>query len=314
MGTVILSGSTDPLGERVLRRLTAAGSSVVSVSDGERISDLKARVEGATTLVHLAGGLDETHAVLDAAAAVGVDHVVLLSSATVYGAWPGNPVPLTEDATVRPNPELDFAVRAAERERLAAEWKGDHPGTTVAILRPAVPLAEDATGWLAEGLLAAATIRATGVDDPPAQYVHLDDLADAVVLAVTKRIDGARNVAPEGWISGEQLRALAGGPRVRAPEQVVRRLAWLRSRLGRTAAHPGLTPYTTHPWVVASDRLRAAGWDPAYSNEEAFVAGHKPAPWAMVSPQRRQELALAALGLAGTGLIAGIVALVRRRK
>ena len=77
------------------------------------------------------GGVDETRAVLDAAGAVGAAHVVLMSSATAYGAWANNPVPLTEDAPLRPNPDLDFAVRAAERERLAADWKHEHPGATV---------------------------------------------------------------------------------------------------------------------------------------------------------------------------------------
>ena len=57
--------------------------------------------------------------VLDAAAAAGRAHVVVLSSATVYGAWPTNPVPLTEDAPLRPNPGCAFAVQKAEIERLA---------------------------------------------------------------------------------------------------------------------------------------------------------------------------------------------------
>ncbi|MGI8663994.1 MAG: NAD-dependent epimerase/dehydratase family protein [Acidimicrobiales bacterium] len=313
MATVILSGGADALGTRVRSRLAAERHEVIAVDEGERASELKARVEGATKLVHLAGGLEETRAVLEAASAVGVAHVVLLSSATVYGAWPANPVPLTEDATVRPNPELDFAVRAAERERLAAEWKLEHPATSVVLLRPAVPVAEEAQGWLAEGLRVAATIRIDTVDDPPVQYVHLDDLADAVVLAVDADLDGPLNVAPDGWIAGEQLRALAGGPRVRLPEQLARRLTRLRSKLGPAAAHPGLAPYTTHSWVVANDRIRAAGWSPAWSNEEAFVAGHEPAPWATITPQRRQELALGALVVAVLAAVAGGVALVRRR-
>ncbi|MEO7556956.1 MAG: NAD-dependent epimerase/dehydratase family protein [Acidimicrobiales bacterium] len=311
---MILSGSSDALGCRVRALLDATDHTIVPVAEGERASDLKARVEGATTLVHLAGGLDETRGLLDAASSVGVKHLVVLSSATVYGAWSTNPVPLTEEAAVRPNPELDFAVRAAERERLAAEWKLAHPGTTVAILRPAVPAAEQAQGWLAEGLLTAATIRADGPEDPPVQYVHLDDLAAAVGLAASSPLDGAFNVAPDGWITGEQLRALAGRPRFRLPEQVVNRFARLRAHLSPTAAHPGLAAYTTHPWVIANDRLRAQGWEPAWTNEEAFVAGHEPAPWAMVSPQRRQELALGALGVVALGAVVGAVAVLRRSR
>ena len=222
-----------------------------------------------------------------------------------------NPVPLTEDAPLRPNPDLDFAVRATERERLAGDWKQEHPGATVAVLRPAVPLAEESSGWLARGLREVSAIRAAGPDDPPAQYVHLDDLTAAIVLAFERRLDGPYNVSPDGWIAGDQLRALAGVPGVRVPEPAARRLAWLRWRLDRASAPPGLLPYTTHPWVIANDRMKAAGWTPTLSNEEAYVAGHRPRPWATVSPQRRQEIALAGLGAVVLAAIAGVVAIVR---
>jgi nucleoside-diphosphate-sugar epimerase len=52
--------------------------------------------------------------VLDAASAAGVTHVVVLSTAMVYGAWGNNPVPLTEDAPLRPDPSLVYASARAE--------------------------------------------------------------------------------------------------------------------------------------------------------------------------------------------------------
>jgi len=312
MSTIVLSGSNDALGRRV-RALLDADETVdrVVTVDGD-LPDLKARLEGATALIQLAGDVEGTRALLDAAAAIGTTAVVLLSSATVYGAWPSNPVPLTEDAPLRPNADLEFAVRAAERERLAVEWRADHPGVSVAILRPAVPVAEDESGWLARGLRAAAAVRPAGPDDPPAQYVHLDDLAAAIVLAWRSRLDGPFNVAPDGWIPGEQLRALAGTPRVRVPGPIARVLTWAGWHFGLAPAPPGLLAYTIHPWVVANDRLKAAGWSPQSSNEEAYVAGHRPAPWATVSPKRRQELALGGTAAVGVGAVAGVVALVRR--
>jgi nucleoside-diphosphate-sugar epimerase len=317
MSTVVLSGAADPLGRRVAAALGSLDGidRIIALDEHDLHSvDLKVRFEGAQAVIHLSGGLDETRAVLDAAGAVGATHLVLLSSATAYGAWANNPVPLTEDAPLRPNPDLDFAVRAAERERLAADWKQEHPGATVAVLRPAVPLAEEASGWLARGLRETAAIRAAGPDDPPSQYVHLHDVTSAVALALSSRLDGPFNVSPDGWISGDQLRALAGVPGVRVPEPAARRLAWLRWRLDPASAPPGLLPYTMHSWVVANDRIKAAGWKPTFTNEEAYVAGHRPAPWATVSPQRRQELALAGAGAAVLGVIAGVVALVRRRR
>ena len=315
MSTVVLSGAADSLGRRVaaaLGRLEGVERIIALDEHDLHSPDLKVRIEGADAVVHLSGSVDETRAVLDAAGAVGATHVVLLSSATAYGAWANNPVPLTEDAPLRPNPDLDFAVRAAERERLAADWKHEHPGATVAVLRPAVPLAEDARGWLARGLREISAIRAAGPDDPPGQYVHLDDVTTAIVLALTSRLDGPFNVSPDHWIAGDQLRALAGVPGLRVPEPAARRLAWLRWRIDPASAPPGLLPYTTHPWVVANDRIKAAGWVPAFSNEEAYVAGHRPTPWATVSPQRRQEIALAGLGVLIASVVAGIVALIRR--
>ena len=48
-----------------------------------------------------------------------------------------------------------------------------------------------------------------GEDDPPAQFLHLDDLASAVVLAAEQRVSTAvYNVAPDGWVAGEH----AAGP------------------------------------------------------------------------------------------------------
>ena len=59
-----------------------------------------------------------------------------------------------------------------------------------------------------------------------------------------------------------------------------------------------------HPWVIANDRLKAEGWEPASSNEEAYVGAHRAGPWATLSPRRRQELALGAAGVAVLGGVA----------
>jgi nucleoside-diphosphate-sugar epimerase len=271
---VVLTGADSPLGRRVLGLLNADPDvdRVVELADDllavDGAVELKRLMDGATQLVHLHEDVPATRIVLEAAAASGITHAALLSSATVYGAWATNPVPLTEDAPVRPNPELGMAVAAAERERLAAEWVAGHPGSSIAILRAAVPVAEDDDADLARGLRAAAGPVDAG-DDAPIQFVHHADLAAAVDLARRRRLAGPFNVAPDGWIDGGALRALAGGPTVRLPDRVASRMADLRGRLLLTPQRPGLVPYARHPWVVANDRLRAEGWAPSYTNEEA---------------------------------------------
>jgi nucleoside-diphosphate-sugar epimerase len=314
MQSLVLTGVDGDLGLRVAARLSGDPDlRVVPIEASARSAgDLKGALEGIDGVLHLSGDVPTTRALLDAAGSSGVGHVVLLSSATVYGAWPNNPVPLTEDAPLRPNPGLEIALHAAEMERLVSEWRDDHPGTTTAVLRPAVAVAEGHTSALADGLLAVEALRAPE-ELPPGQFIHLDDLAAAVELAARDRLDGAYNVAPDGWIRGADLRALAGGPPVRLSERAAARLATWRWRLRLAPTPPGLLPYALHPWVVANDRLRALGWAPTHTNEEAFVAGHVPGPLATISPRRRQELALG-IATAGLGAIGAAIAWAVRRR
>lgn len=341
---MVVTGAASALGQRVVA-LAADDPTVARVVALDRRSlgrlpagveahtvdlvtaDLKPLLEDASTIIHLAqctgpeaaddgqvGDGQLARRVLDAASAVSAEHVVLLSSATAYGAWANNPVPLTEDAPLRPNPGVPIAYEKAELERTAAEWRDAHPGATVALLRPTVTVsASGHSGWLARALAGSTSLPVTDAE-PPAQFLDVSDLATAVDLARRARLDGPRNVAPDGWISGDTLRALAGGPpRLRLPERLAVRLAGMRWRWGLAETPPALLPLTVHPWVVANDRLRSDGWVPLSSNEEAFVGAHRAGPWTTMSPRRRQELALGAAGAAVVGLTVGAVALLRRR-
>ena len=80
-------------------------------------------------------GVDRT---LAEAIARDADHLVFVSSAMVYGAWPNNPVPLTEDAILRPDVDFVYARQLAAAEAMADRWRRQRPGRTVAVLRPVV--------------------------------------------------------------------------------------------------------------------------------------------------------------------------------
>jgi nucleoside-diphosphate-sugar epimerase len=240
--------------------------------------------------------------------------VVLLSSALVYGAWPNNPVPLTEDAVLRPDNAFAFARQLAVVEQLVDDWRLQGNGRIAAVLRPVPAMAADGTTSLARAL-AAGVGRRLGEDDVPAQFLHLDDLAGAVVLATTSGLDGVFNVAPDGWVPGPRVRALAGNPpRLHLPDRVASVVDDLRWRFQRGPIPPGLRPYTQSPWMVANDRLRTAGWTPAVTNEQAFVEGTEARWWTMLTPKRKQELALGSMGAAGVAVALGVVLGVRRAR
>lgn len=343
---VVVTGASTELGRRVCE-LAAADREVervvaldsrrpASLPDGVEAqqvdlttADLETLFAGASVIVHLSEpeppGMGEAisaptgesriaRRVLDAASGVGATHVVVLSSALVYGAWANNPVPLTEDAPLRPNPGVAAASEKADVELAVADWREAHPEATAAVLRPTVTVSAAGNSWLAKALARSSSLPVVE-DEPPAQFLDIADLATAVDLARRNRIDGPRNVAPDGWIDGETIGALAGGPpRVRLPERLALRIAGVRWRFGLSRTPPELLPYTVHPWVVANDRLKADGWEPASTNEEAYVGAHDAGPWATISPRRRQEIALGTAGALLVGGIAGVVALVRRRR
>ena len=245
----------------------------------------------------------------------GMTAVVCVSSAMVYGAWADNPVPITEDAAVRPNPGFDMAIELAEVERIARDWKAAGPGRTLAVLRPVTVLGGGEPDPLARVLAGVVPVRVLG-DSPPAQYVDRGDLDDAVRLAVSKRLDGVFNVAPTGWIAGEDVEALRGDRRrVRVPARVLRVLgAFVRGRRARPSTSAELVPYLLHPWVVANDRLVGEGWRPRHSNEEVLVAALEGRAPRELGARDRQRLALGGAAVVVAGATAGVVALFRRRR
>lgn len=248
-----------------------------------------------------------------------VRRLVVLSSAMVYGAWPDNPVPLTEDAVLRPNPGCHYAADKAELERLATEWAAAGSsgpgelvvtGPEVVVLRPAVTVYGDpaAVDWMERSLWHTPTAR-PGDADPKAQFLHLDDLARAIEHGRRFGPPGASNVAPDGWLTTERQVELSGrGLLPRVPASIAAAVAALRWRWGHTSTPADIVAYTVHPWVVANDRFRATGWEPTYSNDEAFVVANREGWWASLNARRRQDVALGGMVVALLALIGAAVA------
>jgi nucleoside-diphosphate-sugar epimerase len=319
---VAITGSALPLGRRVIERLSVDGAGF-SVCD---LSAVDSGVDEIDVIVHLSPGDHDalvaratsavagTPELLALADAHSAHHIVLLSSALVYGAWPNNPVPLTEEAALRPDFGFAFARQLATVEQLVDDWSARRPDRSVTVLRPVPAMAHDGTSGLVRALAAGMGGR-MGEEEVPAQFVHLDDLADAVVLAVNRRLDGIYNVAPDGHVPGSRVRSLSGMvPKVRLPGRLAEIVADLQWRFQRGPIPPGLRPYVRSPWLVSNDRLRAEGWNPTVTNEQAFVEGTDAKWWTMLTPKRKQELALGAAALVSFVAIASVTSWLRRRR
>ena len=311
---VAVTGASGLLGQRLLPLLDAPGIDRIvglDVRDPARRtrrfqfhrvdiagSDLRPLLDGVDTVVHLAaivGALpDESlmtrvnvegfRNVLSAASAVGVRKVVRASSAAVYGAWPNNPVPLSEDAPLRPNPGYTPAAHDAECERALAEWEAERAGRIATRLRIAPVVGPGAQTLFANAVVGHPPVVVRGAA-PPVQVVHVDDAATALALATRDDVDGAYNVAADGWISHDDALALSTRrPPPGLPYEAAQRFLRALWATGIGDAPPSVLPYLVHPWVVANDRIKRAGWAPSHTNEEAILLASpvdsNPLPWA----------------------------------
>jgi nucleoside-diphosphate-sugar epimerase len=258
--------------------------------------------------------VDRTREFLAEATVRGATHVVVVTSAMVYGAWDNNPVPLDESRPVRPQPRFALASALAVAEVMVEQWRSERSGRATTILRPAPVVSDADTDLLVRALAHAAGLSASELP-APAQFLHRRDLESAVDVCRENRADGIFNVAPDGSISGERLRELVAHPlRPSLPPRFRDAVYGLRWFLTRGPIPPGLIDYVRNPWVVSNEALRSLGWEPTVTNEQAYVAGTEDDWYSSLSARRRQELALAGAAVALVAGLAAVSAWWRRRR
>jgi len=242
-------------------------------------------------------------------AAAGAATVVLWSSGVVYGAHPGNPVPIPETHPTRPNPEFPAAGVLAESERIALE---DASGRSVVVLRGAGVWAPAWGTFLGRSLMAPALVGVKG-QDPPLQCLAPADAVSALALAATGRLVGVYNVAPDDWVGAREAARAAGRRRLEVSQRVAQTTAERLWRAGMSAATAGELSYQMHPWVLDNAKLRQAGWAPTRTSAEAFAEAGRQVPEGVmvggVQVRRSDVFRGAAAGLA----LVAAVAVARRQ-
>jgi nucleoside-diphosphate-sugar epimerase len=213
--------------------------------------------------------------VLLAARDRGVAKVVHTSSSAIFGIPDANPV--TEETPGRP-------LEAYGRAKLEAEHlchTAAAAGLDVTIVRPRTILGHGRLGIIAvlfEFIAAGAPVYVLGSGDNRYQFVHADDLADAVLRAADREKPTTYNIgATEFGTMRETLQAVvdhAGtGSRVRS-------LPAAPARLGMQGlATVGLAPFAPYHWLLYAESLwfdttRAQAeldWRPRHTNPSALV-------------------------------------------
>jgi nucleoside-diphosphate-sugar epimerase len=357
---VAVTGAAHGVGELLVRQLasSAAVKKVIAIDTirGDvpaatwRLVDVREpalveRLAGVDVLVHLAvdssvdhddADLRSAHArgtatVLTAAPAAGVTHVVLVTSAMVYGALADNPVPLPEDSELQATADSAWMGDLLEIERLAAQAPRTHPGLLVTVLRPAA-LVGGGVDTIFTRHFEAPRLLAVKGSRTCWQFCHVDDLLSAVELVVTGGLRApagddsddqtaasgylAAAVGSDGWLEQEDVERVTSKRHIELPSSVAFGTAERLHRLGVTPAGSSDLQFLVHPWVVDPTLLIKAGWRPAFDNESALaVAVAESAGRLAIGGHRlgrRDAAAGAAVG--ATVALVGTAALVRRAR
>jgi len=212
-----------------------------------------------------------TQKLFDLCVKYGVRNVVVLSSFFVYGANAYNPALLDEDTPLKASEITRNLIDSVELENLANIYLYKHPELNMTILRPcniAGPGVRNNIGQLLSRKFAPVL---WGFN-PVMQFIHLEDMADAVVLAYEKNIPGVFNVAPEDWVAFREVLkrcGIHGVPMISIPTAVP---MFLSRALGWKAFPSHLVKYFKYPVIMDGSRFaKAFGFKPRRSLEEIFT-------------------------------------------
>jgi UDP-glucose 4-epimerase len=213
-----------------------------------------------------------TKRVLEYAIKYGVKRIVVLSSSYVYGALPDNPYYVDEDYPLNVSRTYPEVRDLAEVDTLATAFLWRHPEVTTAILRPVNTLGYYTNSAIKRYLTERYVPTIMGFN-PMMQFIHEEDVAEAVALALQTGAHGIFNVAGPGAVPLKVAIRETGGTAVPIPQSVARAIFSRLFRLGLYSTPPGAMDFLKYPCTVEGSAFaRATGFTPLFTLEDIFAS------------------------------------------
>ncbi|MGJ8597348.1 SDR family oxidoreductase [Sulfitobacter sp.] len=211
-----------------------------------------------------------TRNVLDACIKHKVKRLVVTSSGAAYGYHADNPIPLTEDAPCRGNPEFAYADHKRQVEEMLAAARHEHPELEQVVLRIGTVLGAGTDNQIT-ALFRRKRLLAIKGSDSPFVFIWTRDLARIVERAATDGPAGIYNVAGDGWLSVDTLAAELGKPVLRLPALALKAALAVAHPLGLSQYGPEQVRFLQYRPVLDNGRLkRVFGYTPELSSAEVF--------------------------------------------
>ena len=264
----------------------------VDLTQDSCLATLAHAFEGIEAVVHLAWGFQPSHdlgylaelgiggtrRVLRAAVSARVPHVVHMSSVGAYSPKHDD-VPVDEGWPTGGVETSPYSVHKATAERLLDDHERAGGTPLVSRMRPGI-VGQRSAGSALLRYGVPAVVPAAVLDHVPVlpldrrlalPMVHADDVADAIVRELERKVGGAFNLAADPPITAERIAGALGVRSVHVPSAVLRPLmsgAW-HARLQQV--DPGwLDMAFAVPLLDTSRARRELGWSPSVDAESVL--------------------------------------------
>jgi UDP-glucose 4-epimerase len=211
-----------------------------------------------------------TQKLLDLSHKYGISRVVVLSTFHVYGAVAYNPAMIDEEAPLKSAGLSADLIDSVELENLATIYLWRYPDLNITILRPGNIVGPGVRNSIST-LLGSERAPVLAGFSPMMQFIHIDDMADALVLAYNKTKRGIFNVAAEDWVAYQHALKLCGCSRIPIPSvpPILPRLILKTLRLRSFPSY--LMAFFKYPVVIDGRAFaREFGFQPRRPLKEIF--------------------------------------------
>lgn len=200
-----------------------------------------------------------------------VHQVIIHSTYFVYGASAYNPALLDEDAPLKASEVTQDLVDSVEVESLAQIYLWKYPDLNITILRPCNVLGPGVKNSMSL-LLSRPLAPVLMGFSPLMQFLHVDDMADAMVTAFEQNRPGIYNVAPDDWVGYQEAVEQCGCKRLPVlsippmfPRLISNLLNW------NAFFPPYLINYFKYPVIIDGSHFHETfGWKPRRNLNDIF--------------------------------------------
>lgn len=214
-----------------------------------------------------------------AASAAGstVRHIVVKSSALVYGSSPQDPYWFSETDHRLTSPHTRVERSLTEVESYVRDFARDNPHVCLSMLRFCNVIGPDITTPFVKALRLPLVPKVAGFD-PRFQLVHEDDVIRALLFTLAEQVPGIFNVAGDGQIPWSEICAMAGKRSIPMPPIGIDMATGPLRRLGLVDLPPELVDLLKYGRGIDNRRFKEAGFSYGYTTAgavEAFVEAER---------------------------------------